>query len=178
MGSDLAARVRSGAGRQRGDPPAGRHHPGAAKRWAGSRRSSLEDGLRRLVAWWRSVSGLARQRGPRAQSIPVMRPWLGEEEAAAAAAAVASGWVAQGPRVAEFEEAFAAAIGAAARRRRVICTTALHLAMVVAGVGPGDEVIVPSLSFIATANAVRYVGARPVFADVDLATPEPDRRRR
>src|SRR6266568_858332 len=102
--------------------------------------------------------------------IPVMRPWLGEEEAAAAAAAVASGWIAQGPRVAEFERAFAAAIGAGHAVAVSSCTAGLHLAMVAAGIGPGDEVIVPSLSFIATANAVRYVGARPVFADVDLAT--------
>src|SRR5579875_3192071 len=102
--------------------------------------------------------------------IPVMRPWLGEEEAAAAAAAVASGWVAQGPRVAEFEEAFAAAIGVGHAVAVSSCTTALHLSLVVAGVGPGDEVIVPSLSFIATANAVRYVGAEPVFVDVDLET--------
>src|SRR5579875_872074 len=102
--------------------------------------------------------------------IPVMRPWLGEEEAAAAAAAVASGWVAQGPRVAEFEEAFAAAIGAGHAVAVSSCTTALHLSLVVAGIGPGDEVIVPSLSFIATANAVRYVGAEPVFADVEPAT--------
>ena len=102
--------------------------------------------------------------------IPVIRPWLGEEEAAAAAAAVASGWIAQGPRVAQFEEAFAAAIGADHAVAVSSCTTALHLAMVAAGVGPGDEVIVPSLSFIATANAVRYVGARPVFADVELDT--------
>ena len=50
------------------------------------------------------------------------------------------------------------------------CTTALHLALVVAGVGPGDEVVVPSFSFIATANAATYVGARPVFADVDPVT--------
>jgi len=102
--------------------------------------------------------------------IPVMRPWLGEEEAAAAAAAVASGWVAQGPRVAEFEEAFAAAVGAGHAVAVSSCTAALHLALVAAGIGPGDDVIVPSLSFIATANAVRYVGAQPVFADVDLAT--------
>jgi dTDP-4-amino-4,6-dideoxygalactose transaminase len=102
--------------------------------------------------------------------IPVMRPWLGEEEAAAAAAAVASGWIAQGPRVAEFEEAFAAAVGSGHAVAVSSCTAALHLALVTAGIGPGDEVIVPSLSFIATANAVRYVGAEPVFADVDLAT--------
>jgi perosamine synthetase len=102
--------------------------------------------------------------------IPVMRPWLGAEEAEAAAAAVASGWVAQGPRVAEFEDAFAAAIQARQAVAVSSCTTALHLALVVTGVGPGDEVIVPSLSFIATANAVRYVGATPVFADVDPVT--------
>jgi dTDP-4-amino-4,6-dideoxygalactose transaminase len=102
--------------------------------------------------------------------IPVMRPWLGTEEAEAAAEAVASGWVAQGPRVREFEEAFAAAIGARHAVAVSSCTTALHLALIAAGIGPRDEVIVPSLSFIATANAVRYVGAQPVFADVDLAT--------
>lgn len=103
-------------------------------------------------------------------TIPVMRPWLGEAEAAAAAAAVASGWVAQGPRVAEFETAFARAIGVDHAVAVSSCTTGLHLALVAAGIGPGDEVIVPSLSFIATANVVRYVGAQPVFADVELAT--------
>jgi dTDP-4-amino-4,6-dideoxygalactose transaminase len=102
--------------------------------------------------------------------IPVMRPWLGEEEATAAAEAVASGWIAQGPRVREFEEAFAAAVGTSHAVAVSSCTAALHLALIAAGIGPGDEVIVPSLSFIATANAVRYVGARPVFADVDMAT--------
>ena len=102
--------------------------------------------------------------------IPVMRPWLGNEEAQAAAEAVASGWIAQGPRVQEFEEAFAAAIGAPHAVAVSSCTAALHLALIAFGIGPGDEVVVPSLSFIATANAVRYVGARPVFADVDLAT--------
>lgn len=102
--------------------------------------------------------------------IPVMRPWLGEEEAAAAAQAVSSGWIAQGPRVAEFEEAFAAYVGVPHAVAVSSCTAALHLALLVAGIGPGEEVVVPSLSFIATANSVRYVGATPVFADVDLAT--------
>ena len=103
-------------------------------------------------------------------TIPVSRPWLGPEEAAAAAAAVTSGWVAQGPRVAEFEKAFAEAVGARHAVAVSSCTTALHLALVVTSVGPGDEVVVPSLSFIATANVVRYVGADPVFADVDIET--------
>jgi len=112
--------------------------------------------------------------------IPVMRPWLGAEEAAAAAEAVSSGWVAQGPRVAAFEEAFAAAIGVSHAVALSSCTAALHLALVAAGIDTGDEVVVPSLSFIATANAVRYVGGVPVFSDVDgvtqnltLATVEP-----
>lgn len=103
-------------------------------------------------------------------TIPVMRPWLGAEEAEAAAAAVASGWVAQGPRVAELERAVSTAVGAAEGVAVSSCTTGLHLALVVLGVGPGDEVVVPSLSFIATANVVRYVGATPVFADVDRAS--------
>jgi dTDP-4-amino-4,6-dideoxygalactose transaminase len=103
-------------------------------------------------------------------TIPVMRPWLGEEEAQAAAAAVASGWVAQGPRVAQFEAAFAEALGAGHAVAVSSCTAALHLALIAAGIGPGDEVVAPSLSFIATMNAARYVGAEPVFADVDPAT--------
>lgn len=102
--------------------------------------------------------------------IPVIRPWIGPEEAEAAAAAVASGWVAQGPRVAEFEQAFAAITNVPHGVAVSSCTAALHLALVVAGVGPGDEVVVPSLSFIATANSACYVGATPVFADVDAAT--------
>ncbi|MEH0421065.1 DegT/DnrJ/EryC1/StrS family aminotransferase [Streptomyces sp. B21-083] len=102
--------------------------------------------------------------------IPVMIPWLGEEEAKAASDAVLSGWVAQGPRVAAFEQAFAERVGAEHGIAVSSCTTALHLALVALGLGPGDEVVVPSLSFIATANAVRYVGAEPVFADVDPDT--------
>ncbi|MFI6247672.1 DegT/DnrJ/EryC1/StrS family aminotransferase [Streptomyces sp. NPDC051016] len=102
--------------------------------------------------------------------IPVMIPWLGEEEARAASDAVLSGWVAQGPRVAAFEKAFAERVGAEHGIAVSSCTTALHLSLVALGIGPGDEVVVPSLSFIASANAVRYVGAEPVFADVDPAT--------
>ncbi|MFD4560224.1 DegT/DnrJ/EryC1/StrS family aminotransferase [Streptomyces sp. NPDC058469] len=102
--------------------------------------------------------------------IPVMIPWLGEEEARAASDAVLSGWVAQGPRVAAFEKAFAERVGAEHGIAVSSCTTALHLSLVALGLGPGDEVVVPSLSFIATANAVRYVGAEPVFADVEPDT--------
>ncbi|WP_308012091.1 DegT/DnrJ/EryC1/StrS family aminotransferase [Actinacidiphila acidipaludis] len=112
----------------------------------------------------------AAEARPELPRVPVMLPWLGEEEARAAAEAVASGWVAQGPRVAAFEAAFAERVGAAHAVAVSSCTTALHLALVALDVGPGDEVVVPSLSFIATANAVRYVGARPVFADVEEAT--------
>ncbi len=102
--------------------------------------------------------------------INVMQPWLGEEEIAAVAAVIESGWVAQGPRVAEFERAFAQAQQIEFAVATSSCTTALHLALVVAGVGRGDDVVVPSFSFIATANAPTYVGARPVFADVDPVT--------
>lgn len=99
--------------------------------------------------------------------INVMKPWLGEEEAAAAAEAVRSGWVAQGPRVAQFEQNFAALVEAEHAVALSSCTTALHLALVVAEVPAGCDVVVPSLSFIATTNAPTYVGANPVFADVD-----------
>ncbi|WP_270886149.1 DegT/DnrJ/EryC1/StrS family aminotransferase [Pedococcus sp. 5OH_020] len=96
-----------------------------------------------------------------------MKPWLDEEEARAAAEVVTSGWLAQGPRVAEFESAFAARVGAAHGVAVSSCTTALHLALHLLGVGPGDEVVVPSFSFVATSNCAVYVGATPVFADVE-----------
>lgn len=102
--------------------------------------------------------------------IPVAKPFLGREEEEAAARAIRSGWVTQGPLVKEFEDLFAEYVGAKHAVATTSCTTALHAALAVSGVGPGDEVIVPSLSFIATANAVVHCGAKPAFVDIDPAT--------
>jgi perosamine synthetase len=99
--------------------------------------------------------------------IPVARPWMDEREADAARRAILSGWVTQGPEVAAFEQEFAAAVGAAHACAVSSCTTALHVALTALGVGPGDEVVTVSHSFIATANAIRYCGAVPVFVDVE-----------
>jgi dTDP-4-amino-4,6-dideoxygalactose transaminase len=102
--------------------------------------------------------------------IPVARPWLDEQDAEAARRAILSGWVTQGPEVAAFEREFAGAVGAPLACAVSSCTTALHLALLAVGVGPGDEVITVSHSFIATANAVRYCNATPVFVDVTADT--------
>jgi perosamine synthetase len=102
--------------------------------------------------------------------VPFTRPYLRGDEGAAVAQTIATGWVSQGPKVREFEAAFAERVGAPEAVATTNCTTALQLALYVLGVGPGDEVIVPSLSFIATANAVWQNGATPVFADIDPRT--------
>ncbi|MGQ0830640.1 MAG: DegT/DnrJ/EryC1/StrS family aminotransferase [Microthrixaceae bacterium] len=99
--------------------------------------------------------------------VPVTRPVFGDEEVAAVAEVLASGWVVQGPKVAAFEQLWAEFTGAAFARATTSCTTALHLALLAIGVGPGDEVLVPAFTWIATANAVEYCGATPVFVDVD-----------
>jgi perosamine synthetase len=105
-----------------------------------------------------------------AKTIPLMRPWMDECEAAAARRVILSGWVSQGPEVAAFEGEFAGAAGAPFACAVSSATTALHLALLAAGVRPDDEVITVSHSFIATANCVRYCGATPVFCDIDAAT--------
>src|SRR6201986_3489629 len=102
--------------------------------------------------------------------VPFTKPYFRGDEGAAVAEAIASGWGSQGPRGRGFEEAFGARVGALEAVATTNCTTALQLALFVAGVGPGDEVVVPSLSFIATANAVWQCGGTPVFADIDPAT--------
>jgi dTDP-4-amino-4,6-dideoxygalactose transaminase len=102
--------------------------------------------------------------------IPIAKPVLDEAEADAAREAVLSGWVTQGPQVAAFEREFAERVDAAHACAVSSCTTALHLALLALGVSTGDEVITASHSFIATANAIRYCGATPVFVDIEPDT--------
>jgi dTDP-4-amino-4,6-dideoxygalactose transaminase len=102
--------------------------------------------------------------------IPIARPVLDEAEVDAVRRVILSGWVTQGPAVAAFERAFASYVGAPYACAVSSCTAALHLALLAAGVCSGDEVITVSHSFIATANAVRYCGAVPVFVDIEPAT--------
>src|SRR5438552_1114680 len=103
-------------------------------------------------------------------TIPITKPSLGEEEARAPYESIRSGWVTQGPKVAAFEKAVAAYVGATPGIATTSCTTGLHLALATAGIGPGDEVIVPSFTFIASADAILYTGATVVFADIDART--------
>ncbi|NKE62662.1 DegT/DnrJ/EryC1/StrS family aminotransferase [Lentzea sp. PSKA42] len=122
------------------------------------------NGRRRLVA----ATG-------RTQVINVFQPSLGERELAAVRAVFESCWIGKGSRVAAFEAAFAAHIGAAPEQVMSTnsCTEATFLAMQLLGIGPGDEVVLPTVSFVGTANAIAAHGARPVFCDVDPRTLNP-----
>lgn len=102
--------------------------------------------------------------------IPIAKPWLDEREIEAIKRPLLSGWVTQGPEVAAFEREFAKYTGSEHACAVSSCTTALHLALLVVGVKPGDEVITVSHSFIAGANVIRYCGATPVFVDIQAET--------
>ncbi len=103
-------------------------------------------------------------------NVPITKPALGEDEARAPYESIKSGWVTQGPKVAEFEKAVAAYVGAKHGVATTSCTTGLHLALASIGVTAGDEVILPSFTFIASANAVLYTGAEAVFCEIDART--------
>src|ERR1700754_1409090 len=98
--------------------------------------------------------------------VPLFDLRLTEDDVAAVSETLRSGWLTMGPRTAAFEEAFAARLGVRHAVAVSSCTAALHLAYLAAGVGPGDEVIVPAMTFVATAAAVRHCGAKPLIADI------------
>jgi perosamine synthetase len=102
--------------------------------------------------------------------IPISKPFFGEEEKRAIIEPLETGWVVQGPKVAEFEARFAAYAKTPHALATTSATTALHMALVALGVGPGDEVIVPAFTWVASANVVELQGATPVFVDIELDT--------
>ena len=102
--------------------------------------------------------------------IPITKPFFGDEERAALVKPLDSGWVVQGPEVERFEQKFGAFTGARHSIATTSCTTALHIAVAALGLKPGDEVIVPAFTWVATPNVVEYMGATPVFCDIDLRT--------
>ena len=104
------------------------------------------------------------------RNIAISLPSTGEEEWLATKESILSGWLTQGPKVAEFEKQFAQYHGVKQAIATTSCTTSLHLILVAMGIGPGDEVLVPAFTWVATANIVMYCGATPVFVDVDPKT--------
>jgi dTDP-4-amino-4,6-dideoxygalactose transaminase len=105
-----------------------------------------------------------------ADQVPLLRPWLGEAEVEAAAEVIRSGWISQGPRVIEFENAVASFVGAKFAVATNAATSSLHLSLRLSGIGPGDKVICPSFTCMATANAIYHAGAEPAFVDIDVRT--------
>ena len=104
------------------------------------------------------------------ESIPFFEPWINDSDKEAVLDALKSRWLTGGPKAVEFERLFANVIGSKYAVSVNSCTAALHLAMRVLDIGPRDEVIVPVLTFAATANAPIFCGAKPIFADVDEKT--------
>jgi perosamine synthetase len=105
-----------------------------------------------------------------ADQVPLLRPWLGDEEIEAVAEVIRSGWISQGPKVIEFENAMAAFVGTKYAVATNAATSSLHLSLRLSGVGPGDKVICPSFTCMATANAIHHTSAEPVFVDIDPRT--------
>ena len=116
------------------------------------------------------IERTTRSRSGAVRSIPISRPVIGDEERAAVLAVLDSGMLVQGPQVAAFEAEFAQRLGVRHAVAVSSGTAALHLALLAHGIGPGDEVITSAFTFVASANAVLYASARPVFADVDERT--------
>src|SRR5215831_3219121 len=112
----------------------------------------------------------ATARPARRDFLPLCRPAIGDEEVEAVVRSLRSGWLTSGPRVAEFEEAFARLTGAAHAVAVTSGTAGLHLALLAAGIGAGDEVVTTPMTWATTGNMIMAVGARPVFADVDPGT--------
>lgn len=111
-----------------------------------------------------------RPAAPAPGRIPITKVWFDERERRAVVEPLETGWLVQGPKVAAFEKAIAGRVGVPYARATTSCTTALHLGLLALGVRPGDRVFLPSFTYVATANAVEYVGAVPVLVDVDLET--------
>src|ERR1041385_1264025 len=103
----------------------------------------------------------------RSSFLPYCQPLIGDAEIEEVVDSIRSGWVTTGPKVKKFEQAFAEEVGCKHAVAMNSCTAALHVALAALGIGPGDEVIVPTLTFCATANVVVHLGARAVIVDVD-----------